>query len=83
MPCDWVIVVAPIHLHMAYASSQDILLRSVVQATVVLLPIILILAKQRGWNAMFLSQKPTWEAQSSPGLFCSVVFCKTFANEVK
>ncbi len=44
MPCNRVIVVAPEHLCMASASSQDVQLYSVEEETVMLLPMALVLA---------------------------------------
>ncbi len=44
MPCDGVIVVAPEHLRTASASSWDVQLHSVVEETVILLPMALVLA---------------------------------------
>ncbi len=83
MPCDRVFVVAPEHIRMTPASCQDVELHSVVEETVVLLSVILILTKQCGRDAMFLSRKFTRQAQGGPGLLRSVILCETLANEVR
>jgi hypothetical protein len=62
MPCDRVIMMALKHLHTGSSSSQDVQLHSVIEETVVLLPVTLILAKQRGRKNMFISRIATREA---------------------
>jgi hypothetical protein len=50
--------------------------------TIVLLPVILVLAKQCGWNAMFLGRVDPGEAQCSADLLRNVILHLTLLNVV-
>jgi hypothetical protein len=62
MPGDKVIVMVPKHLRTSSSSSRDVQLHLVIEETVLLLPVALILAKQRGRNTMFISRIAPREA---------------------
>jgi hypothetical protein len=82
MSCDRIIVMALKHLCTGSSSSRNVQLHLVIQETVVLLPVTLILTKQRGRKAMFIGLIAPGEAQRGVNLLSGMIHCQTLLNEV-
>jgi hypothetical protein len=61
MSCDMIILMALKHLCTGSSKSQNVQLHSVIEEAVVLLLVTLILTKQCGQNALFVSRIAPWE----------------------